>query len=277
MQIAMTLSVRDEIDIIQTTIEYHLDKVDFLIVTDNGSVDGTWDYLNTLDSSRVTLIREMELNKNQFLWVDRMIRLAADKGADWVINLDADEFCLGNLREEISKQEERGRNYFDIPWCNFVWTYRDNESEPCIPKRMLWRGGKEHKESKAVHKTEGYERISQGNHVAFLTRKKSGGRTSRLDLCHYTNRGWEPWCSKIIMAGEAYKKNTLLSKVMGGRIRGLYGVYQQRGLEGLKKEWSKDSALCEDDIKRMQLVFDPRLACEFGASLPELLQREASL
>jgi len=42
MQLIMTLLVRDEEDIIQENIEYHLARgIDFIIATDNLSVDST--------------------------------------------------------------------------------------------------------------------------------------------------------------------------------------------------------------------------------------------
>ena len=56
----MTLLVRDEIDIVETNILFHLEQgVDEVIVTDNGSVDGTRDVLETLSNSNpITIIDE---------------------------------------------------------------------------------------------------------------------------------------------------------------------------------------------------------------------------
>lgn len=95
--LAMTLLVRDEVDIIATTIAFHLAcGVDRMIVTDNGSVDGTLDILRDFErDGAITLIREPGRDFAQDAWVTRMALMARDRfGADWIINGDADEFWL---------------------------------------------------------------------------------------------------------------------------------------------------------------------------------------
>ena len=95
MTIVMTLLVRDEADIVRAHLSYHLNAgIDFVIVTDNGSVDGTTDVLAEFERAGVVrVIREPVGEFRQREWQSRMARLAAtDHGADWVINSDADEF-----------------------------------------------------------------------------------------------------------------------------------------------------------------------------------------
>jgi hypothetical protein len=97
MTLVMTLLARDEADVVESWLEFHLDAgADFVVATDNDSRDGTTDILERFArEGHVHLIREPGDDLRQNTWVTRMARLAAtDFGADWVINSDADEFWL---------------------------------------------------------------------------------------------------------------------------------------------------------------------------------------
>lgn len=95
MMLVQTLVVRDEADIVDAQIAYHLNAgIDFVIATDHRSVDGTIEILNSYAHAGVLrLIREEGTFFRQGEWQTRMARLAATEyGADWVISSDADEF-----------------------------------------------------------------------------------------------------------------------------------------------------------------------------------------
>jgi hypothetical protein len=103
----MTLLARDEADVIEQWLAFHLNAgVDFVVATDNKSVDGTTDVLERYaQEGHVRLIREPGEDLRQNEWVTRMARLAAtEHSADWVINSDADEFWWprgGSLRRVL--------------------------------------------------------------------------------------------------------------------------------------------------------------------------------
>ena len=95
MKLVMTLLARDEADVIEAWLAFHLNAgADFVVATDNRSEDGTTDVLERYArEGHVHLMREAGEDLRQNEWVTRMARLAAtDFGADWVINSDADEF-----------------------------------------------------------------------------------------------------------------------------------------------------------------------------------------
>jgi hypothetical protein len=108
-RIVMTLVVRDEEDILETNLRYHLNQgVDFVIAVDNGSRDGTLDILRRYeDSGLLYLIQDDsdEVKRMQGRWLTRAARLAATEfGADWVIHDDADEFwwpLQGTLKDVL--------------------------------------------------------------------------------------------------------------------------------------------------------------------------------
>ena len=95
MTLVMTLLARDEIDIVDSWLAFHLNAgADLVIATDNRSQDGTTEVLEQYArSGHVHLIHEPGEDLRQDEWVTRMARLAAtEHGAHWVINSDADEF-----------------------------------------------------------------------------------------------------------------------------------------------------------------------------------------
>jgi Glycosyl transferase family 2 len=95
MTLVMTLLARDEADVIESWLSFHLNAgADFVVATDNRSQDGTTEILERYErEGHLHLIREEGEDLRQNEWVTRMARLAAtDFGADWVINSDADEF-----------------------------------------------------------------------------------------------------------------------------------------------------------------------------------------
>jgi len=108
MKLVMTILARDEVDIVDAQLTFHLNAgVDFVIATDNRSQDGTTEIFESYARERyLHLIREESEGFQQSAWVTRMARLAAtDFGADWVINSDADEFWWprgGDLKEMLA-------------------------------------------------------------------------------------------------------------------------------------------------------------------------------
>ena len=107
MKLVQTMLVRDEVDIIEAQISYHLDAgVDFVIVTDHDSQDGTSDVLESFARDGYLLRLPRSGKMHESAWRSHMARLAAvGYGADWVINTDADEFWTardGSLKDILS-------------------------------------------------------------------------------------------------------------------------------------------------------------------------------
>jgi Glycosyl transferase family 2 len=95
MKLVMTLLARDEADVVDAQIAFHLNAgVDFVIAMDNLSRDGTTEILESYArDGHLFLIREDSEYLQQAEWITRMGRLAATEfAADWVIHSDADEF-----------------------------------------------------------------------------------------------------------------------------------------------------------------------------------------
>jgi hypothetical protein len=113
MKLVMTVRTRDEADVIDAQIAFHLNAgVDFVVATDHRSTDGTVDILETYARrGYLHLIREEGAGMDEGAWATRMSRLAATEfEADWIVPSDADEFWWprgGSLKEVLSSVPER--------------------------------------------------------------------------------------------------------------------------------------------------------------------------
>jgi hypothetical protein len=176
MRLVMTLLARDEADIVDAQIAFHLDAgVDFVVATDNRSEDETTAVLERYERNGVLhLIREAGDDLRQTEWVSRMAQVAATEfGADWVLNTDADEFwwCPGpGLRPVLEAVPAR----FGVvrgAWRNFV---PRPDAHPFFAERMIVRlaAPSFHPHPltthyKSAHRATADVRVGRGNHEAF--------------------------------------------------------------------------------------------------------------
>jgi hypothetical protein len=175
----MTLLARDEADIVDAQIAFHLNAgVDFVIATDNRSEDGTTEILEGYQrAGYLHLLREDGKDMQQDVWVTRMARLASTEfGADWVINSDADEFWWprgGTLKEVFAAIPQR---FGLVRGCWRHFLPRPDDGSRSFAERMTVRlsvpafpGAKEtvfHAHQKVAHRAAADVQVELGNHNA---------------------------------------------------------------------------------------------------------------
>ncbi|CAL9353146.1 hypothetical protein SUDANB95_00505 [Actinosynnema sp. ALI-1.44] len=121
MKVVGVAMVRDEGDVIEANLRHHLmNVVDEVLVVDNGSSDGTTQVLRDLDraTSRVRWTRD-DGSYRQSEVTTALAREAVDRGADWIVVVDADEFwhAEGGLRRRLAATEA---DVLLCPVVNFV-------------------------------------------------------------------------------------------------------------------------------------------------------------
>jgi hypothetical protein len=180
VKLVMTLLVRDEADIIDAQIAFHLNAgVDFVIATDNGSRDGTKEILESYArGGMLHLIEEGGDGMRQVEWVSHMARLAATRfGADWVINSDADEFWCSHGAPVKTVLAEVPRRFDTVRAVmrNFVPRPGDGDSfaEQMNVRLVPGQATRErhlvhpfHAQDKVLHRANPDVTVSAGNHDA---------------------------------------------------------------------------------------------------------------
>jgi hypothetical protein len=244
VKVVMTLLVRDEADVVDAQVAYHLHAgVDFVIAMDNASSDGTTEILERYERAGcLQLLREPADDMRQDEWVTRMARLAStEHGAEWVLHADADEFWWprgGSVKDVLETVPAR---YGVVRGCWRHFLPRPDDGA-FFAERMTVRlatpahpGDKEtifHAHQKVAHRADPEVEIERGNHNADAPGLTALRAWHPLEVLHFSFRsvaqlerkargGWlrsptyEPTAHRLLL-DEAFRD---------GRLREHYDAY----------------------------------------------------
>ncbi|MFT6258487.1 MAG: hypothetical protein ACJA0S_000454 [Rickettsiales bacterium] len=225
-KLVMTLLARNEEDIIEECIKFHLSHgVDFIIATDNSSIDGTRDiFLKYQEKGVLHLIDEPDHNYQQTKWVNRMIMLARDEyKADWVINVDADEFWYcnyGNLKLALPDPKKANVVFASALQVNAVdrkdFTFNIQEKVSGLVA-LRW---------KCLHNAKDYRHIVMGNHdVKMKPLRRKAIVSFDIIIFHFYIRSYKHYERKIVDSAKALLKHKNLRA--GSHILDEYELYKQ--------------------------------------------------
>lgn len=289
MKIILTLLVRDEADILAANLDYHFSQgVDFVIATDNGSLDDTVAILQAFERrGRLRLLHEAPADWPQQRWVTRMARMASsDYRAQWVINSDADEFFAwreGTLRQAL-RRVPASVGAFHVPREDFVPFERPCAAPP--PVEMVYRKAfstnpvGERLNPKAIHRGAPDVRVNRGNHKAFSARWSEIAPPQGIEIFHYPIRSYEQFERKTRNMGSGYAINAEVADRpnVGRAARLRYQLLLTGDLE--RHYWDEQfysaeklaAGLASGDLLRDPLIAE-RLTCLLSTPPPGPLAR----
>ncbi|MFV8827443.1 glycosyltransferase family 2 protein [Alkalihalobacterium sp. APHAB7] len=201
--------VKNEADIIESFVRYHLCIFDQIIILDNKSTDNTCHILEQLKHEGIplTIIKDESL---EFIKGKKTTKLVYDTlqkhNPDVIFLLDADEFLTSvgsnvHPREYIDQLIQDKVYYINRE--NYLPHSSDNMSEQFVPKRII------HKSDDTISRKVIFTRkilknfkinIGQGNH-GLLPGNKSVKRETlnNLKIAHFPFRSIEHFKSKVII------------------------------------------------------------------------------
>lgn len=263
MTIVMTLLVRDDVDVVDACVAYHLHRgVDLVIATDHRSVDGTTDVLRAWERrGRLRLLHESGEAFEQDVWVTRMARMAAvEHDAAWVIHTDADEFwwpSAGDLRSTLAAVPA-SIGSLQVPRTNFM---PSRDEVGAFFDRMVMRDRASVNAlgtplpSKVCHRGAADVTIGMGNHDATSPSFGPAAPATSLEILHFPVRSLQQIEHKVVQGADALARNVGLSENVGNTWRRLRdGVTDGR----LRAFWELQVALGEREPDE-RMVRDERL------------------
>jgi hypothetical protein len=266
MKLVMTLLARNEADIVDAQIAFHLHAgVDFVVAMDNRSDDGTTEILERYERAGcLRLLREDGDDIRQQEWVTRLARLAAtEHAADWVINADADEFWWprgGTLKEVLDLVPERfgvvrgcWRHFLPRPAGNLFFAERMTVRlcRPAFPgdKSTIY-----HAHQKVAHRADPEIEIERGNHNALGANTEPLRLWHPIEVLHFSFRSAEQLESK---ARTSWMRSPP-SDQAEHQVR-LDRAYREGGLGAFFESYAVSDPELERGLARGDLAIDTRL------------------
>src|SRR5262245_49648345 len=269
MKLVATVLARDEADIIDAQVAFHLNAgVDFVIATDNNSRDGTTEILESYERDGcLHLIREPAEGLRQGEWVTRMARLAASAfGADWVINSDADEFWWprGASLKDVLAAVPADFGVVNAFWRSFVprpddgaffaerMTARLSSSAPINDPRSFYRPV-----TKIAHRADPDVIVGRGNHDLVRGDFRALTTWHPLEVLHFPQRSRAQWTRKVELQGDAFTQH--IGRTGTSYHLTSYEALRQGRIDEQYDAMVVDEAALERGLRDGTLVVDTRL------------------
>lgn len=262
MNIISITQVKNEMDIVESFVRYHLNIFDGMIIYDDNSTDETLNILNLLKKEELPILIVPGKYKeyNQVKTVNNLLKIAIEKyNADLVIPLDVDEFlvCDDENPRQILEMMHKDDTYYSSLWRTYLPIYDEDTSEFSISNLNYIRDENVETLSKIMVPSKLYKKydviIKKGSHDLDYDKQYKGSiinkHCEKLHIAHFPVRNKEQAISKIIVGAlnnyTVYDRKPLNSwhkKELSELIVSKNGVISDEDLVDIAKKYSSRKA-----------------------------------
>lgn len=200
----MTLVVRDDDDVLDANLRYHLSRgVEHVFLLDHRSTTQTRRIAQRVGGEHLTYLRENGRPYRQAEWSTTLARMAAARGADWVVHTDADEFwwpqaadigaALGGLPAEVDGVLAPRLNFVPIEAASEASFYK----RMTVRQRVSLNPGGWPLPGKVAHRASSSVEVGMGNHTYRAADLAPPIASNALEILHFPIRGLRQFESKV--------------------------------------------------------------------------------
>lgn len=261
--------VRDEADIVASTVAHMLDEVDRVLVADNLSTDATPEILAELvdhHGDRLRVVPDLDPAYRQSAKMTELAQLARHLwGEGWVVPFDADEWWyspFGRIADVLEGVPER-HHVVPAALYDHVATGLDPEHPDPI-RRIGWRRPDPAPLPKVAARLRPDLVIEQGNHGAHFEAFEPGRFDSLLVVRHFPYRSVEQLVRKVRNGAAAYRAAPDLPAEFGSHWRSWGDLLDSQGEEAIAelfRRWywraNPGKPLTIEGERQPALLYDP--------------------
>jgi len=242
--------VKDERDIIASTVTHMASQVDGLLIADNQSTDGTREVLKEVTALLdipVVLVDDTQVAYQQSRKMTRLARLARESfNAQWIVPFDADEIwqAHGDWRvKDVLEEAHPSQQVVEAALFDYVASALDPD-HPNPVVRIKWRRRHPAPLPKVACRWHKDLIIEMGNHSVNYGGFVPDRVDPQLVIAHFPYRSPEQVISKIRNGSQAYAA-TSLPDHFGAHWRGWGRILDEQGEDAIvdlfhKWHWRED-------------------------------------
>lgn len=238
MSVWAVLMVKDEADVIAGTLAHLASEgVDGFVVADNLSTDGTAGLISDFAAGfdgPVVVLDDPDPAYRQSEKMTALAQLAHDKGAEWVVPVDADEVWTAPdpLAETLRSQPAAVEAVGAAIWNHFPTAVDLDDPDPF--RAIVWRQASRAPLDKVAVRWAPGTVIDQGNHTASRDGCRVPADGAGVNIRHFPYRSWEQFRRKVVNGAAAYRA-TDLPESMGAHWRQYGEILERHGDDALRE------------------------------------------